>query len=38
MDTGRPVITERNAIDFSRVLGGVIEDANDNKDDGQKHD
>ena len=37
MDTGRPVITERNAIDFSRVLGGVIEDANDNKDDVQKH-
>lgn len=37
-DTGKPVITERNAVDFSRILGDVIEGAIDNKDDGQKPD
>ena len=31
-DTGKPVITEKNAVDFSRLFGEVIEDI-DRKDD-----
>lgn len=31
-DTGKPVITEKNAVDFSRLLGEVIEDI-DKEDD-----
>ena len=30
-DTGRPVITERNAVDFSRFLAGVIENSDHRK-------
>jgi hypothetical protein len=32
--TGKPVITAKNAVDFSRLLGSVIESAAGNEDDG----
>ncbi|BBB91750.1 MAG TPA: Bro-N domain-containing protein [Methylomusa anaerophila] len=34
--TGKPVITAKNAVDFSRLLGNVIEDVAGNADDGDK--
>jgi hypothetical protein len=36
--TGKPVITAKNAADFSRLLGGVIEAAAGNEDDEDKSD
>ncbi|MBS3938734.1 MAG: hypothetical protein KGZ50_09220 [Peptococcaceae bacterium] len=34
--TGKPVITGKNAVDFSRLLGEVIEGTNGEEDDGPK--
>lgn len=34
-DTGKPVITAKNAVDFSRLIGDVIEGAAGDKDDDQ---
>jgi hypothetical protein len=34
--TGKPVITGKNAVDFSRLLGEVIEGTNGEEDDGHK--
>ena len=36
--TGKPVITAKNAVDFSRLLGSVIESAAGNDNDGNKSD
>lgn len=30
-DTGKPVITEKKAIDFSELIGTLLEDKNDNE-------
>lgn len=35
--SGKPVITSKNAVDFSRLLGDVIEDTSNNKEEADKY-
>lgn len=35
-DTGKSVITAKTAVDFSQLIGDVLEGAADDKDDGRK--
>ena len=35
-DTGKPVITAKTAVDFSQLIGDVLEGVTDDKNDGQK--